>query len=108
MSFTSLLINTCTVRRYTAGAQDAYGNPAEAWANHIIDEPCRLMAGQGREIMVGAKLVIADYVLFIDDADITEQDRVVVSGVTYEVLLVGPRQDSTVEHHKECFLRTVR
>jgi hypothetical protein len=66
------------------------------------------MATKGREILIGAEVVIADYTLFIDDIDITEQDRVIIGSVTYEVLLVGTRQDSTSGHHKECFMRTVR
>lgn len=108
MGFEDLLINTCTVRRYTEGAQDDYGNPAEVWADHLVDQACRLMATNGREIKVGAEVVIADYKLFIADVDITEQDRVVVDSVTYEVLLVADRQDGDNTHHKECYMRAVR
>ncbi len=108
MAFADLLINTCTVRRYTTGAADAYGTPAQTWADHLTDQACRLMAGTGREVMVGAEVVIADYKLFIQDVDITEQDRVIVDGVTYEVLLVSDRQDSIGRHHKACYMRTVR
>lgn len=108
MAFASLLINVCSVQRNTPGAQDVYGLSADSWANLHTDEPCRLMATKGREILIGAEVVIADYTLFIDDIDITEQDRVIIGSVTYEVLLVGTRQDSTSGHHKECFMRTVR
>lgn len=108
MSYTSLLINTCTVQRNTAGAQDAYGTPADAWADHLADIACRLMAGTGKEITVGAEVVIAKYKLFLGDVDITEQDRVVIGGVTYEVLLVTDKQDESGSHHKECFMRVVR
>lgn len=108
MSFVSLLINTCTVERYTIGAADAYGIPAKTWANHLTDEACRLMATTGREVLVGAEVVIADYKLFIGDVDITEQDRVVIDSITYEVLLVEDKQDDSASHHKECAMRVVR
>ena len=117
MSFTSLLIGTCTIERYTTGAADAYGTPAKTWADHLVDEPCRLMAGSraigsaagaGGEILVGAKLVVADYILFIEAVDITEQDRVVSGGVTYEILTVADRADGMASHHKEVYLKTVR
>jgi len=109
MSYLSLLIDVCTVRRYPAGGvQDDYGNPAEAWAVHLPDEPCRLNAGVGRELKIGAELVIADYKLFVQDVDITEQDRVIISGNTYEVLLVENYQHSTADHHKQCWLRITR
>ena len=108
MTFTALLIDTCTVRRFTVGAADDYGIPAKTWADHLTDEPCRLQAGVGVEIKVGAEVVIADYKLFLDDVDITEQDRVIVDTVTYEILLVADRQDGVQEHHKECFMRVTR
>ena len=115
MAFADLLISTCTVYRYTEGAQDAYGNPTLIWAAHLTDEPCRLMAGvsgsntsTGREFKSGAELVVADYIMFIGDVDITEQDRVVSDGITYEILMVADRQDGVASHHKEVWLKAVR
>ena len=108
MSFASLLINTCIVQRNTPGVADSYGQPTASWADHLTDEACRLMATTGREVAVGAEVVIADYKLFLGDVDITEQDRVIINSVTYEVLLVGNRQNGTGSHHKECFMRAVR
>ena len=109
MSYATLLINTCTVQRNTPpGGGDAYGRPTPGWADHLPNEPCRLMAGAGRELTIGAEVVIADYKLFIGDVDITEQDRVVIGATTYEVLLVTDKQDGVGSHHKECFMRTVR
>jgi hypothetical protein len=108
VSFTDLLINTCTVKRWNPTGTDEYGNSTGSWDDHLIDQNCRLMASSGREIMVGAEVVIADYKLFIGDVDITERDRVVLDSTTYEVLLVAPRQDSSSEHHLECYLRVVR
>ena len=108
MAYVDLLINTCTVRRYTTGAADAYGTPTKTWADHLAGIDCRLTTPTGREIKVGAEVVIADFKLFVGDIDITEQDQVVMGGVTYEVLLVADRQDRIGSHHKECYLRTVR
>ena len=108
MSYTTLLINSCTVRRYTTGAADSWGALEETWGNHLTDQDCRIAIPKGREIMVGAEVVVADYVLFTQDIDVTEQDRIVLDGVTYEILLVKPLQDSTTDHHLELYLRVVR
>jgi len=108
MSFSSLLIHNCTTQRYTEGAADAYGNPTLTWNNHLTDEPCRLISISGREVKIGAELVVADYKLFTKDVDITEQDRVSVGGLTYEVLLVEKHSDSLGGHHKEALLRISR
>ena len=109
MSWADLLIDSCVVQRYAAGAIDAYGVPAKAWALHIGATPCRIVPDKGTEVVVGAQVVIAEYTLFIGgDADIIEQDRVTIDGVLYEVLLVQGRSDSIGRHHQECLLRTVR
>ncbi len=113
MSFECLLINTCTIERYAEGAADAYGKPAMVWADHLADEDCRLMAalsttGSGREIRIGAEVVIADYKLFLGNVDVTEQDRVVIDANTYEILLVTDHQDGSDSHHKELAMRIVR
>jgi len=110
VSYTTLLINTCTVQRFTESLPpDAYGNPVLTWdLTYLENVPCRLTTSSGREIKVGAELVIADYKLFLNDVDITEQDKIVISGITYEVLLVADKQDGIGSHHKECFMRATR
>lgn len=109
MSYASLLIHTCTTQRFTdTGVPDSYGNPILAWANELVDEPCRLTTSSGRELKVGAEIVVADYKLFIGNEDITEQDTVIISGITYEVLLVQDYSDETTAHHKQCWLRVSR
>jgi len=108
LSFATLLINLCTTQRNTPGAQDAYGQPTAGWANHLVDESCRIMGTSGREIKVGAEVVVADYKLFLADVDVTEQDRVVLGGITYEMILVQRIQNGTGGHHRECYLRVVR
>ena len=108
MSFSELLINTATIQRFTAGTADGYGNPVKTWANHLVNQPCRKVAAGGREIKVGAEVVVAEDAVFFENIDITEQDQAIIDGVTYEVILVLFRQDATGYHHKHCFLRTVR
>jgi len=108
MSYASLLIDTCTIERYTEGAADDYGNPALTWADHLVDEPCRLETAKGRELKVGAEIVVADYKLFVDTVDITEQDRLTISGNLYEILLVEDYANSLASHHKQIWLRISR
>ena len=108
MSYDSLLIQTCTIERYTTGAADDYGQLAKTWADHLTDEPCRLTTSTGREIKVGAEVVIADYKLFLGDVDVTEQDRVVIGSTTYEILLVQNYADGIDDHHKQAWMRAVR
>ncbi len=108
MSYTSLLIDTCTVERYTEGAQNTYGHPAKTWATHLADEACRLVDNGGVEIQIGQEVVISDHTLFLDDVDITEQDRVIISSTTYQILLVKHPSDGFGKHHVEAMLRTVR
>ncbi len=109
MSYTSLLIHTCTIQRYTEGIADSYGNPTLTWdLTYLENQSCRLVAAPGKELKIGAELVIADYKLFLESIDITEQDRVVIGGLTYEVLLVQDYSDDSVSHHKQCWLRISR
>ena len=119
MSFDSLLIHTCDIGGLTQVAPaDAYGTPAETWPITYPSEPCRLMSTTGREVKVGAMMMISDWKMFIDyDVIVDEQDRVsnikvratgvVIDASTYEILLVQPRSDSTTLHHKELALRKV-
>jgi len=107
MSFNSLLINTCTIQQYTEGAIDEYGNPAKDWDDTVVN--CRWSTPSNREVKIGAEVVIADLQLFLtDEVVVTEQDRVVIEGKTYEVLSSSKRQDGFGSHHRELLLRTVR
>lgn len=108
MSYTSLLINTCTTQRKHLGAIDDYGTPASGWANELVNIACRWSTPSNREVKVGAEIVIVDMILFTEDVDITVQDRVALDTLTYEVLAVIPRQDSVSGHHKEILLRIVK
>jgi len=119
MSYATLLIHLADIKRFTLdGGTDAYGNLTGAWGNIYADEPCRLVSTTGREIRVGAEVVISDWKLFVDNSVyVTEQDRldnirlastgVVIDISTYEFLLVQPRSDSLNRHHSELALQKV-
>ncbi len=116
MSYTSLLINSAKVYRNTPGDADVYGQPADSWAvvPTLENIPCRITSHSGREITIGAEVVVTYDTLFLGNVAITEQDRVYVRAGTvpawrlYEILLVTDRQDGINSHHKECDIRTVR
>ena len=108
MSFTTLLINTCTVERFTSAADSAFGNEVKNWANHLTDQACRLSSAKGREVQNGTEVTQVDEVLFMQDVDVTEADRVTVDGVLYEIVHVTDKQDGTTEHHKELDLVRVK
>ena len=112
MSYADLLIETCTVYEFGEGGLSPYGIPEKTWTIRLDDTPCRLsrprFGGPGHEVKVGAEVVIAPYTLFVGDIDISEQERVVKDGVTYEILLVEEKEDNFGTHHKECLVRTVR
>ena len=108
MTFANLLIHTCDIERFTEGVADAYGIPDKTWAVLYDDEPCRLVSGKPIEIRIGQEVVIVSDQLFVGDIDITEQDRVIIDTVTYQVLSVVFREDSFGAHHKECFLEVAK
>lgn len=119
MSFDSLLIHIADIKRFTLdGGTDNYGNPTGAWGDIYADEPCRLVSTRGREIKIGAEVVISDWKLFVDNSVIvTERDRLdnirlistggVIDSSTYEFLLVQSRSDGIGEHHAELALQKV-
>ncbi len=108
MTYTSLLIDSCTTQRFTEGAAGADGVPVRTWADNLTDQACRLTTAKGRELKVGVEIVVADYRLFVQDIDIIEQDRVVIGSLTYEILLVEDYADSSSDHHKQVWLRISR
>lgn len=107
MTYSSLLVNTCTTERYTSVNNDAYGQPIKLWVDYLIDEPCRISYPRGRQIQRETEIVPVEAVLFMDDVDVTEHDRVTVDTILYEILFVARLQDGTDNHHKELSLKRV-
>ena len=114
MSYASLLINLCDILAFTeTGAFDTYGQPVKTWAFKVVggvtyeDLLCRHVTGKGREIKVGQETHIIYDQLFLEDIDITVQDRVIIDSKTYQIIDVLFRQDGIGSHHKEAYLEIV-
>ena len=108
MTFTTLLINTCTVERFTNSGDTNFGNPTKVWADHLTAQACRLSDASGRESQGSTESTQVDEVLFMQDVDVTEADRVTVDSVLYEIVFVTDKQDSDNNHHKELGLVRVK
>ena len=118
MSFACLLIHTCDISSFAEGDPDDYGTPVKTWTVIYPDQACRLMATTGREIKVGAEVVISDWKLFVGKSVVvTERDRisdirlasteVALDSSTFEILLVQPKSDGHSGHHYELALQKV-
>ncbi len=91
----ALLADTCTIRR-AALSRTAQGGIRQTWADLATGVPCRLDVLRGLQITAsnekeidGALGVVLDYTLYVrHDQDITEKDRVVLGGHTFEVQAV--------------------
>lgn len=114
MAFVDLLFQTCTIKRHSVDTYDQYGNPEYLWSNYLTNVPCRLNSSGGREVKIGAEVMVADYDLFLSkdgdgyDADVTEQDVVVIDSIAYQILLVEAFYQRASYHHKKALLRMVR
>ena len=118
MSYTCLLIHTCDISSFGEGIRDESGTPKKTWTVIYPNQACRLMSTSGREIKVGAEVVISNWKLFVGGSVVvTERDRisdirlasteVVLDSSTYEILLVQPRSDGHSGHHSELALQKV-
>jgi hypothetical protein len=107
MAFTDLLINTCTVQRWASLVSDDYGQPVKTWNDYLVDQKCRLSYPKGRQVQRDTEVIPVEAVLFLENIDVTEYDRVIVDGITYEILFVATLQGGSGNHHKELSLRRV-
>lgn len=110
MAFVDLLINIGTVRRWTVDPLDpidAYGNPKMIWADHLTNQLCRISYPKGRQVQRDTEVVPVDAVLFTQNIDVLEKDRVSVDGIQFEILFVATLQNGGNEHHKELSLARV-
>ena len=107
MSYASLLINNCVIERWVTLGPSAFGNPTKDWGPHLTVDG-RLSSANGRERQDATEVVQVDEVLFLENVDITEHDRVTVDGVLYEIVFVTDKQNGTANHHKELGLVRVK
>lgn len=114
MAFTDLLFQTCTIKRHTVDTYDDYGNPNYLWSNYLTNVPCRKNSAKGREVKIGAEVMVVNDQLFVSkDADnyavdVTEQDVVVIDETAYQVVLVEAFYQNDIYHHKKALLKLVR
>ena len=118
MSFTSLMIHTCDIGILNQDAKDDYGTPTKTWPLGYEGVACRLVSTGGREVRIGARVMISDWKLFVDNlVDVDEQDQVSnirlastdgeINLATFEIILVQMRSNGIGEHHKELALQEV-
>ena len=119
MSYDSLLIYRCTVRRSSSVFDDELGQPILAWANHLTDVHCRyypLPTGDAHEREnVFLTDVVGKHLLHMRKADVTEADRIVditlggtvIDSGPFNVTLLRFRADSVGGHHLELMMDRV-
>lgn len=106
MSFDSLLINEVLIERYTSAFNDDYGTPIKTFSTHL-EIWGRISYPKGRQIQRDTEIIPVEAVLFLEDEDVTEYDRVTVDGILFEILFVAELQDFIGEHHKELSLKRI-
>lgn len=88
------LTDLCSISRPTDAA-DAFGGQMRTWATVATNVACRIAPETRRpveEAREGRFATIGDYVVTLPAGqDITERDRVVIGGLTYEVIGVRYR-----------------
>lgn len=89
MSIESHFYDLCTTERRTETGVDGHNNPVYAWADRLVDVPCRLIEKKENVVRddTHAGAVVSVYVLLLGaGADVLEKDRVtVVSAVDRSV-----------------------
>lgn len=85
-------VDTATIQRKSVVNQG--GEETETWADLATAVPCRIAPiGGGETGVTGGRVAeqTTHTVTFTAEQDVTERDRIVVSGVTYNVTLVRKR-----------------
>lgn len=109
MSFDSLLNTTCTIQSRTI-AQDTAGQEIETWADAVTSVACRLdPLGQERKEVPAVIWQEATNKLFLrNPSSVTlsvKTHRIVVGGISYEILWIPKYNNSTEVHHIELLLQ---
>ncbi len=107
--FLSLLKDTCTIQAKTVGVTDGLGQQVFAWTNETEDEPCRLEVTSDTEIINEQAVVVQGYNLMLQSGvTISEDHRVIISGLTYSVNAVRGADDADSAHHIEAVLDLIK
>lgn len=111
MSFVSLLTHTCNLQTNTP-TQDSSGQLIESWANTLTSLACRLEPIGGG--LIGTPTAIyesATHTLFLRKpaapALTTKNQRIVIGGENYTILLVQELYASKLVNHLEIILAKV-
>jgi len=107
MTYQTLLIQNCDIERYSVIGEDDAGWPLQTWTTLHPSIPCRLVFGKGTEIKVGQEVYIVHNELFLEDVDVTTQDRVLLEGDYWNIVDVGHYSDAIGPHHKKLFVQKV-
>jgi len=116
MSYDSLLLHRCKVRRSSSVFSNELGHPILTWADHLTGVHCRYYPVQGGENeTVQLTDVLSGYLLHVRRIDVHEGDRIesITLGGTlmdagpFDVELVKHRADSVGGHHLELVLKRV-
>ena len=112
--YSALLNSSADIQRFTSTGVDAHGQPTGAWANSSTGIKCRIrelagVSNANNEIIdsSGTAVVASHEVWLLPGVSITEKDRVVHGGITYDVQFVVSRPGGTV-HHVKAYLKVAR
>lgn len=100
---------TLSIERKSLGAADDYNEHAESWAVVAADVPCRIQGMRGRENTENKQAVLVTHLaVMLAGTDLTEKDRVLSDGVSYEVLYANKAPGGVTGSHVEAELRELR
>jgi len=107
MSFSSLLIQTCTIQQKTI-SQVTY-EKSIAWSDVATNVPCRKEASQNIRIQDADFRSNTDDDTFFFNADviIIRGNRIILNSENYDVIKVNEVLDSVGVHHIEAIARLV-
>src|SRR5690606_1965209 len=105
MSYTGLLIQTCTIQEKTLSLSGYEQLPT--WENVAENVPCRVSKKNSVSIQDAEyRLNIDDELVFFEnDAPIARGNRIIISGENYDVLKVNEVYNSKEIHHLEVVAR---
>jgi len=102
MSYESLLIKSGTILRATTVTTSASGEETKTYTPVTTGVPCDVQVTSGGEVQYpfGTMVESNAKAFFLPGVDIREDDRLLVDGLTYEVLFV----ENVRGHHLEAYL----
>lgn len=105
MSFTSLLIDTCAVKKYSSSNE--YGRITHGSAGSSV--ACRFNPQEGKRIVnqVGDEEIIDGTLFIAASVSLDAKDLIVFGGSDYRIINIKTQKDSAAAHHKQIFLRKV-